>query len=147
MRRPVKAIMARRLIARREHMPPAARVTDMILQQAPHCHAPIHPAALVPTPVPHPALPLQIIPPGGVTVLIGGMPAARVGDMSQPCMLPGCVPAGPGVIQMGSATVLICGQPAARVGDMTMHASCVAPIPSPTGQVMPPGCPTVMIGG
>ncbi|HVJ51656.1 MAG TPA: PAAR domain-containing protein [Aliidongia sp.] len=128
-------------------MPPAARVTDMILQQAPHCHAPIHPAALVPTPVPHPALPLQIIPPGGVTVLIGGMPAARVGDMSQPCMLPGCVPAGPGVIQMGSATVLICGQPAARVGDMTMHASCVAPIPSPTGQVMPPGCPTVMIGG
>jgi uncharacterized Zn-binding protein involved in type VI secretion len=48
---------------------------------------------------------------------------------------------------MGSTTVLICGQPAARVGDMTNHASCVAPIPSPVGQVMPPGCPTVLIGG
>ncbi len=46
-----------------------------------------------------------------------------------------------------SATVLICGQPAARVMDMTMHSSCVAPIPSPTGQIMPPGCPTVLIGG
>ena len=30
---------------------------DMVKQDAPHCHAPIHPAALVPTPVPHPALP------------------------------------------------------------------------------------------
>ena len=38
---------------------PAARVSDQVLQQAPHCHAPIHPAALVPTPVPHPALPLR----------------------------------------------------------------------------------------
>jgi hypothetical protein len=28
-----------------------------------------------------------------------------------------------------------------------MHSSCVAPIPSPTGQIMPPGCPTVLIGG
>ena len=79
-------------------MPPAARITDLVLQSAPHCHAPIHPPALVPTPVPHPALPLQIIPPGGVTVLIGGLPAARVTDMTLPCMLPGCIPAGPGVI-------------------------------------------------
>lgn len=126
---------------------PAARVGDQVLQQAPHCHAPIHPAALVPTPVPHPALPLEIIPPGAVTVTIGGQPAARVGDMTQPCMLPSCVPAGPGVIAKGSATVTICGVPAARVSDMTQHASCVAPIPSPTGQIMPPGCPTVMIGG
>ena len=128
-------------------MPPAARITDKVLQEAPHCHAPIHPAALVPTPVPHPALPLMLIPPGGVTVLIGGLPAARMGDMTMPCMLPGCIPAGPGVIMKASVTVLICGQPAARVGDMTMHASCVAPIPSPTGTIIPPGCPTVMIGG
>jgi uncharacterized Zn-binding protein involved in type VI secretion len=126
---------------------PAARVGDMVLQQIPHCHAPIHPPALVPTPVPHPGLPLAIIPPGAVTVMIGGMPAARVGDMTLPCMLPGCVPAGPGVIAMGSMTVTICGQPAARVNDMTQHASCVAPIPSPVGMIMPPGCPTVMIGG
>ena len=126
---------------------PAARVGDQVLQTAPHCHAPIHPAAPVPAAVPHPALPLLIIPPGAPTVLIGGQPAARLGDMTQPCILPGCIPAGPGVIAKGSATVTICGQPAARVGDMTQHASCVAPIPSPTGNVMPPGCPTVMIGG
>jgi uncharacterized Zn-binding protein involved in type VI secretion len=80
-------------------------------------------------------------------VLIGGQPAARMGDMTEICMLPSCVPAGPGVIQKASATVLIAGQPAARVGDQTMHASCVAPIPSPTGVIIPPGCPTVMIGG
>jgi uncharacterized Zn-binding protein involved in type VI secretion len=128
-------------------MPPAARVGDQVLQSAPHCHAPIHPAALVPTPVPHPALPLAIIPPGCPTVLIGGQPAARIGDMTQPCMLPGCIPAGPGVIVQGSATVMIGGQPAARLGDQTAHASCVAPIPSPTGQIIPACCPTVMIGG
>ena len=70
-----------------------------------------------------------------------------MGDMTMPCMLPGCVPAGPGVIMKASATVMIGGQPAARVGDQTMHASCVAPIPSPTGEIMPPGCLTVIIGG
>jgi uncharacterized Zn-binding protein involved in type VI secretion len=79
--------------------------------------------------------------------MIGGQPAARVTDMSAPCVLPSCVPAGPGMIMKGSATVLIGGLPAARVGDTTAHTSCVAPIPSPTGMIMPPGCPTVMIGG
>ena len=127
-------------------MPPAARLTDMVLQAAPHCHAPIHPAALVPTPVPHPALPLPIIS-GAPTVLIGGLAAARMTDQTKICSLPGCVPAGPGMIMKASATVLIGGLPAARVGDMTLHASCVAPIPSPTGQIMPPGCLTVLIGG
>lgn len=127
--------------------PPAARVGDQVLQTAPHCHAPIHPPAPVPTPAPHPAMPLAIIPPGGVTVMIGGQPAARMGDMTVPCSLIPCVPGGPGVIAKGSATVMIGGQPAARVGDMTQHAACVAPIPSPVGQIMPPGCPTVMIGG
>lgn len=126
---------------------PAARVNDQVLQEAPHCHAPIHPAALVPTPVPHPAMPLAIIPPGAVTVKIGGQPAARVGDMTKPCLLASCVPGGPGVIAKGSATVTIGGMPAARVGDMTTHAACVAPIPSPTGTILPPGCPTVLIGG
>jgi uncharacterized Zn-binding protein involved in type VI secretion len=126
---------------------PAARAGDNVLQEAPHCHAPIHPAALVPTPVPHPALPLAIIPPCAATVLIGGMPAARATDMTKPCTLPGCVPGGPGVIAKGSSTVLIGGMPAARVGDMTTHATCVAPIPSPTGTIIPPGCPTVLIGG
>jgi len=128
-------------------MPAAARVGDMIKQDAPHCHAPIHPPAPVPTPVPHPGLPLTIIPPGCPTVMIGKMPAARVTDMSAPCMLPTCVPAGPGMIAMGSTTVMIGKLPAARVNDMTAHLTCVAPIPAPVGKVMPPGCPTVSIGG
>ena len=127
-------------------MPFAARLGDMVLQDAPHCHAPIHPAAPVPTPVPHPALPLTIIK-GQPTVLIGSMPAARLTDMTGPCLLPSCVPGGPGMIAKGSATVLIGGLPAARVGDMTLHPSCVAPIPGPSGKILPPGCPTVMIGG
>lgn len=125
---------------------PAARLGDMILQDAPHCHAPIHPPAPVPTAVPHPALPLTIIK-GAATVLIGGMPAARLTDTSTPCTLPGCVPNGPGMIALGSGTVLIENMPAARVGDMTAHTGCVAPIPSPTGKILPPGCPTVLIGG
>jgi len=127
-------------------MPAAARMGDLVKQDAPHCHAPIHPAAPVPTPTPHPAMPLAIIK-GQPNVLIGGKPAARMTDMTAPCMLGGCVPGGPGMIMKASATVLIGGLPAARVGDMTMHAACVAPIPSPVGKILPPGCPTVMIGG
>ena len=127
-------------------MPPAARMTDKVLQDAPHCHAPIHPPAPTPTPVPHPPLPLTIIK-GEMTVLIGGQPAARLTDTTTPCMLPGCVPAGPGMVALASGTVLIGNMAAARVGDMTAHASCVAPIPSPTGKILPPGCPTVLIGG
>ena len=45
-----------------------------------------------------------------------------------------------------STTVMIGGKPAARVGDGSLHTSCVAPIPSPTGKIIGPGCPTVMIG-
>ena len=69
-------------------MPEAARVGDKVKQDAPHCHAPIHPAAPVPTPVPHPALPLDIMPPGSMTVKIDNKAAARVSDKSKPCMLP-----------------------------------------------------------
>ncbi len=127
-------------------MPPAARMTDKVLQDAPHCHAPMHPAAPTPTPAPHPPMPLSIIK-GEPTVLIGGQPAARILDTTQPCMLAGCAPGGPGMISKGSGTVKIGGLPAARVGDVTAHTSCVAPIPSPTGKILPPCCPTVMIGG
>ena len=125
---------------------PAARMGDQMLQTAPHCHAPIHPPAPVPTPVPHPGVPLAIVK-GAPNVLIGKMMAARMTDTSAPCLLPGCVPGGPGMIALGSTTVLIGKLPAARVGDMTIHSSCVAPIPSPTGKILPPGCPTVFIGG
>jgi uncharacterized Zn-binding protein involved in type VI secretion len=125
---------------------PAARLGDMIMNDAPHCHAPIHPAAPVPTPAPLPATPQTIIK-GEATVLIGNMPAARATDTTTPCMLAGCVPGGPAMIALGSTTVLIGNMPAARVNDMSAHTSCVAPIPGPTGKILPPGCPTVIIGG
>lgn len=63
------------------------------------------------------------------TVMIGGMPAAVMGDMLV-CAGP------PDTIVMGSGTVMIGGRPAARVGDMTAH-----------GGVIMVGCPTVIIGG
>jgi uncharacterized Zn-binding protein involved in type VI secretion len=128
-------------------MPAAARMTDMIKQDSPHCHAPIHPPAPVPTPVPHPGLPLALVISCVPTVLIGNMPAATMSTMSAPCSLPGCVPAGPGMIAIGSATVLTGGKMQARMNDMTSHPACVAPIPGPVGKVMPPCCPTVMVGG
>jgi uncharacterized Zn-binding protein involved in type VI secretion len=128
-------------------MPPAARMSDMTLHDLPHCHAPIHPPAPVPTPVPHPPIPFPIVAGCVPTVLIAGLPAAVVGAMTQPCLVPPCVPGGPGMIAMGSTTVMIGGRPAARVGDLVSFTSCVAPIPSPTGKILPPGAPTVIIGG
>lgn len=69
------------------------------------------------------------MPPGVPTVMIGGMPAATVGDMLV-CTGP------PDTIVKGSATVMIGGKPAARMGDTTAH-----------GGVIVLGCMTVMIGG
>lgn len=125
---------------------PAARVGDLVLQTSPHCHAPIHPPLPVPTPIPHPPMPLAIIK-GQPTVLLGGMPAARSLDTTAPCSMIPCVPAGPGMIGLGSMTVLIGGMPAARINDMSVHPTCLLPIPSPTGKILPPGAPTVLIGG
>ena len=84
---------------------------------------------------PHPG---AIIPPGCPTVLIGGLPAARVGDMHT-CTFPPPGRTAPAVADLppGVPTVLIGGMPAAVVGSMS---GCGAPI-------LPPGCPTVMIGG
>jgi uncharacterized Zn-binding protein involved in type VI secretion len=96
-------------------MPPAARITDM------------HTCPLVTGVVPHVGGP--ILPPGEPTVLIGGLPAARVGDMAV-CVGP------PDTIIMGSGTVMIGGMPAARMGDSTAH-----------GGVIVLGSPTVIIGG
>ncbi len=96
-------------------MPPAARVTDM------------HTCPMVTGVVPHVGGP--IIGPGVPTVLIGGMPAAVLGDNAT-CVGP------PATIIKGSATVLIGGKPAARLGDQTAH-----------GGVIVLGMPTVMIGG
>jgi uncharacterized Zn-binding protein involved in type VI secretion len=78
---------------------------------------------------------------GFPTVMIGGKPAARMGDMHTcPMQTPGTppIPHVGGPITMGSPTVLIGNQPAARVGDM---CTCVGPPDS----IAPPGCPTVLI--
>lgn len=76
---------------------------------------------------------------GFPTVLIGGMPAARLSDMHVcPAMNPGPSPHVGGPISLGSAGVFIGGMPAARVGDM---AVCAGP---PDSIAM--GCPTVLIG-
>ncbi|QHI35488.1 hypothetical protein IMCC3317_08340 [Kordia antarctica] len=96
-------------------MPLAARITDM------------HVCPMSTGPVPHVGGP--ILPPGAPTVLIGGLPAAKVGDM--------CVCTGPpDSIVAGSGTVMIEGMPAARMGDSTAHGGSIVL-----------GEPTVMIGG
>jgi uncharacterized Zn-binding protein involved in type VI secretion len=80
-----------------------------------------------------------IITLGCPTVLIGGLPAARVTDMHTCPMVTVLVPHVGGPITMGSGTVFIAGQPAARMGDM---ATCVGP-----PDTIVTGCPTVLIGG
>jgi uncharacterized Zn-binding protein involved in type VI secretion len=75
--------------------------------------------------VPHVGGPIAM---GLPTVMIGFMPAARVGDMVT-CVGP------PDVIAMVSFTVFIGGMPAARMGDMTAHGGTIAM-----------GFPTVQIG-
>ena len=128
-------------------MPPAARKTDNVLHDAPHCHAPIHPAAPVPTPVPHPPIPHPIQTATVPTVKINNLEAAVVTSMTKPCNMPTCVPGGPGIVAKGSSSVFINFLPAARLGDMVAFASCVAPIPSPTGKIIPPCSTDVIVGG
>jgi uncharacterized Zn-binding protein involved in type VI secretion len=89
-------------------MRPAARLTDTIVSTLTS------------------ALPLPIVGPGAPTVLIAGLPAARMGDTC-----------GADAVAMGSATVLIGGMPAARVGDPSVGG----------GAVLSAGAPTVLIGG
>ncbi len=96
-------------------MPSAARITDM------------HTCPMFTGPVPHVGGP--VMPPGCTTVTIGGMTAARVGDM---CMCTGPID----TIINGSSTVMIGKMPAARMGDPTAHGGTIIL-----------GSPTVMIGG
>ncbi len=93
---------------------PASRITDM------------HVCPMATGPVPHVGGP--ILPPGAVTVLIGGLPAARVGDMAT-CVGP------PDTIVLGSMTVLTMKQPQARIGDLTAHGGNIVL-----------GCFTVLVG-
>lgn len=94
---------------------PAARTTDM------------HVCPMFNGPVPHVGGP--IIPPCEPTVLIGKLPAARLGDMAT-CVGP------PDTIVKGSATVMIGKKPAARMGDNCSHGGAIVL-----------GCFTVLIGG
>lgn len=86
----------------------------------------------------------SIVGPGVPTVLIGGMPAAVVGDNHLcPMLNPGTPPpphVGGPIMPPGAVMVMIGGKPAACVGDM---ATCSGPPDS----IIPPGCPTVLIGG
>lgn len=100
-------------------MPPAARLNDF--HQCPMT-TPVGPVQ-----VPHVGGP--IAGPGAPTVLIGGVPAAKVGDVAI-CFGP------PDAIVKGSMTVKIMGVPAARLGDKTAHG----------GTIMM-GFPKVLIGG
>jgi len=100
-------------------MPLAARLTDM--------HTCPMQTPAFPAPIPHVGGP--IVGPGQPNVLIGGLPAAKVGD-TLVCVGP------PDSIIKGSATVMIGGAPAARMGDSTAHGGSIVL-----------GCPTVMIGG
>ncbi len=90
-------------------------------------------AARVGDPSSHPGM---ITGPGVVTVVIGGLPAAVVGDMHACMMPPTAGPHPPTPVARGSASVMIGGRPAARVGDA---AGCSATIIA--------GFPTVEIGG
>ncbi len=92
---------------------PAARLSDM------------HVCPMVTGIIPHVGGPIAI---GAPTVLIGGLPAARVGDMAT-CVGP------PDAIALGSFTTLIGGMPAARMGDLTSHGGTIVL-----------GCFTVLIG-
>lgn len=97
-------------------MPPAARVGDMTGHGTP-----LGPG------------------PGSPNVLIGGMPAWKVGADAHICPLAsGVVPHAGGVVIMGSTTVLINSLPACRQGDFIVE---VGP---PNTIIM--GCPTVLIG-
>lgn len=78
-----------------------------------------------PGPVPHVG---GAVTTGFATVLVGGLPAARVGDVTA-CVGP------PGTIAIGSTTVMIGASMAARLNDLTSH-----------GGMIVSGCPTVLIG-
>ncbi|RYY57273.1 MAG: type VI secretion protein [Chitinophagaceae bacterium] len=95
-------------------MPSAARITDM------------HTCPLA-TPNPHIGGPIS--GPSVTNVLIGGLPAAVLGDI--------CICAGPpDAVVRGSSSVFIGGRPAARQFDSTAH-----------GGIISVGFPTVQIGG
>ncbi|MEE8056651.1 MAG: PAAR domain-containing protein [Pseudomonadales bacterium] len=77
--------------------------------------------------------------PGASTVLIGGLPAWRVGIDFHVCpLVTGVVPHVGGMVAIGSTTVFIEKMPAARQGDQLIEVGPPDPIAM--------GEPTVLIG-
>ncbi len=77
---------------------------------------------------------------GFPTVLIGGMPSARMGDMHVCPMLTGVVPHVGGPVTLASMTVIIGGAFAARQGDLTMCMGAGTPgvgVPGVVGPATP----------
>ena len=93
---------------------PAARLTDL------------HTCPMATGPAPHVGGP--IIGVCAPTVLIGGLPSARIGDQAICC-------GPPDTVARGSRTVFTGGRPASRINDGTVH-----------GGVIVVGWPTVLIG-
>lgn len=92
-------------------MPPAARITDITTHGG------------------------TIVGPGEPTVLIGGLPAAVLGD-NHACAIPPPAHAPTvGPFPVGSTTVLLGGKPAIRLGDVSVCGATAAI-----------GEPTVLIG-
>ena len=75
---------------------------------------------------------------GFPTVLIGNMPASRIGDLHVCPMATGPVPHVGGPFILGSPTVLVGNMPQSRVPD---QLACVGP-----PDVAIKGCPTVLVG-
>lgn len=93
-------------------MPPSARLTDATS---------------------HPGI---VAGPGVPNVLIGGLPAAVLGDLHACAHPPKAGPHPPNPFVVGSVNVMIGGRPALRLGDL---AGCGASIVT--------GFPSVLIGG
>lgn len=70
-------------------------------------------------------------------MLIGGLPASVLGDLHTCSFPPPAGPHPPSPMTAKAVTVLIGGSPAVTMGDLS---GCGA-------SVLPPGCPTVLIGG
>jgi len=87
----------------------------------PHTHT--HPPSLTPpapTPVPLPSIGV-VLGAGAVTVFLGGLPAARCGDIGISVTCGSLAP--PFEIATGSSNVFIGGARAARLGDLTKHCN------------------------
>lgn len=84
----------------------------------PHTHT--HPPSLIPPapPVPLPSIGV-LLGAGAVTVMIGGIPAARCGDIGISVTCGSLAP--PFEVYTGSSNVFIGGSRAARMGDITKH--------------------------